>query len=209
MNLEQAIEELRPLMEQMHATREVTLQRSRKLIQTCSKAIRHMHRKQFEAADTLLAEARALSREARAGAAGFPEILYAGYIQDAEKEYVEAATVLAIIRGAAIPAMADLDVQPVSYLNGLGEAASEVRRYLLDELRAGRYSEAEEILGKMERIYDDLITFDFPDGMTGGLRRTCDALRAVIERTRSDLTLTHSQGELLRALRERMEESRG
>ena len=88
----------------------------------------------------------------------------------------------------------------MSYLNGMGEAASEVRRFALDEMRRGNIDAASSILKQMETIYDDLITFDYADSMTGGLRRTCDALRAVIERTRSDLTATASQQELVREL---------
>ena len=187
----------------MHAAREAALTHSRKLIQTSSKCIRHVHRKQFSEASELLSQARGLATEARRQAADYPEILYAGYIQDAEKEMVEAAAVLAVAQGQPIPSPSTLGVQAASYLNGMGEAASELRRFLLDELRAGRFDEAGRILAEMEAIYDDLITFDYPDGLTNGLRRTCDALRAVIERTRSDLTMTTVQGELLRELRNR------
>lgn len=120
---------------------------------------------------------------------------------------VEAAAVLAIVLGRQYPKPEELGTLIMSFLNGMGEAASECRRFALDEMRRGRLQEAEEILIQMETIYDDLITFDFSDSMTGGLRRTCDALRAVIERTRSDLTMTMSQQELvseLRATREKL-----
>lgn len=203
MNWNQIVEELRPALDGMHAAREAALTHSRKLIQTSSKCIRHVHRKQFSEATELLSQARGLATEARRQAADYPEILYAGYIQDAEKEMVEAAAVLAVAQGQPIPSPSSLGVQAASYLNGMGEAASELRRFLLDELRAGRFDEAGRILAEMEAIYDDLITFDYPDGLTNGLRRTCDALRAVIERTRSDLTMTTVQGELLRELRNR------
>jgi len=120
---------------------------------------------------------------------------------------VEAAAVLSIVRGRPYPTVRELGAQVMSYLNGMGEAASEVRRFALDEMRRGNISEASAILSQMETIYDDLITFDYADSMTGGLRRTCDSLRAVIERTRSDLTATASQQELvkeLQAMRERL-----
>ncbi|AIE87246.1 haloacid dehalogenase superfamily protein [Fimbriimonas ginsengisoli Gsoil 348] len=114
---------------------------------------------------------------------------------------VEAAAVLAIVHDRPYPSAEELGAQVMSYLNGMGEAASEVRRYALDEMRHGRLDKAEQILRQMETIYEDLITFDYADSMTGGLRRTCDALRAVVERTRSDLTATASQQELVRELR--------
>jgi translin len=147
-----------------------------------------------------LVQARQIASEARDALKDFPELYHTGYLQDAEKEMVEAAAVLALIKGEPFPTHVDLGAGIMSYLNGMGEAASEVRRFALDELRKGKLAESERILGQMESIYDELITFDYPDGMTGGLRRTCDALRAVIERTRSDLTATATQQELVRQL---------
>lgn len=185
----------------MHVAREAGLPLCRQIVQTSSKSIRHVHRHQFDEARKLLEEARELSRQARTKMGDFGEIFYAGYLHDAEKEMVEAAGVLAIVHDEPAPDPGQLGVLLATYLNGMAEAASEVRRFALDEMRKGRIEEAERILGAMEAIYDELITFDFPDSMTGGLRRTCDALRAVIERTRSDLTATTSQRELIEELR--------
>jgi translin len=196
------IEGLRPEMEAMHQTRELALSQCRKLIQTSAKCIRHVHRRQFDEAKALLIEAKAIAKAARVGLDPHGPLLYAGYLQDAEKEMVEAAAVLAIALDEPIPSSAELGVQITSYLNGMGEAASECRRYVLDEMRKGSLEQAERMLSAMETIYEDLITFDYADSLTGGLRRTCDALRAVVERTRSDLTMTHSQQELLGALRQ-------
>ncbi len=201
MSLAELSGELRTEMDAMHKRREKALAGSRLIIQTSSKCIRHVHRHQFEQALELLNETKRLAADLRAEVSDAPSILYAGYIQDAEKEMVEAAAVFSIATGVEIPTRADLKVDIPSYLNGLGEAASECRRYVLDELRKGSMEEAERLLSWMEAIYDELITFDYPDSLTGGLRRTCDALRAVVERTRSDLTLTFNQRELLAELR--------
>jgi translin len=184
----------------MHDAREATLQQCRKLGQLAAKSIRHVHRRQFEEAERLLSEAKEVAAKARELLKPFPE-LNPAYLHDSEKEMVEAAAVLAIVQRRDYPTPADLGAQVMSYLNGMGEAASEVRRFALDEIRHGHTDEAERILGAMETIYEDLITFDYADSMTGGLRRTCDALRAVVERTRSDLTATSSQQELVRELR--------
>jgi len=194
------VDGLRAEAQRMHEAREGTLARCRLLIQTSAKCIRHLHRGQFDEARTLLQNAKDAAAAAREPIRAFPVIYYAGYLQDAEKELVEAAVVLSMIAGEPFPRPAELGVGLVPYLHGLGEAASEVRRYALDELRKGRADKAEAILVQMETIYDDLITFDFPDGMTGGLRRTTDALRAVIERTRSDLTATAVQQRLIKEL---------
>lgn len=192
---------VRTEMESRHKTREGALQKCRLLIQTSSRCIRHIHRRQFEKAASLLQEAKGISTTARAEMEPHPTVRYAPYLQDAEKEMVEAAAVMAIVRNEPVPSADDLGVDAVSYLNGMGEAASECRRYVLDEMRGGSLNEAERMLGQMEAVYDELITFDYPDSLSGGLRRTCDALRAVVERTRSDLTMTQVQRELMDELR--------
>lgn len=185
----------------MHEGREAGLSQCRKLVQTSAKCIRHVHRHQFDEARRLLGEAKQVASDARQALKPFPELYHAGYLHDSEKEMVEAAAVLAIVQGDPLPTPEELGAGTMAYLNGMGEAASEVRRYALDLMRHGGIDDAERILVQMETIYDDLITFDYPDAMTGGLRRTCDALRAVIERTRSDLTATVTQRELVRELR--------
>lgn len=184
----------------MHEAREAALVECRKLGQLAAKSIRHVHRHQFEEAHVLLAEAKIVADRARQILAPFPE-LNPAYLHDSEKEMVEAAAVLAIVQETALPTPEDLGAQVMSYLNGMGEAASEVRRFALDRMRHGHIEEAACILSQMEQIYEELITFDYADSMTSGLRRTCDALRAVIERTRSDLTATSSQQELVRELK--------
>lgn len=192
---------------EMHEAREKGLSYCRSLIQTSARCIRHIHRHQFSEAEQLLGEAHKIAREAQEVLRPFPPLYHAGYLHDAEKEMVEASAVLAIVKETRYPSAKDLGVGIMSYLNGMGEAASECRRFALDEMRKGRLDVAERILLHMEEIYDDLITFDYSDSMTGGLRRTCDALRPVIERTRSDLTATASQRELiaeLKAVREKM-----
>lgn len=201
MTFDEAMSTARADLERIHAARESTLQLSRQLIQLSSKAIRHVHRNQLTEAGELIASGKAISRKLREELTNTPEVLYAGYLQDAEKELVEAAIVYSMVQKEPFPDAAELGVQVSSYLNGLGEAASEARRYMLDVMRSGNNDEATRILKQMELIYDELISFDFPDGMTGGLRRTCDALRAVIERSRSDLTMTVIQSKLIDELR--------
>jgi translin len=197
---DQTVLELKERAQGMHEAREAALGHCRKLGQLAARSIRHVHRHQFDEAESLLEQAKQAAEAARASLRPFPE-LNPAYVHDSEKEMVEAAAVLAIVRGLPYPTPQELGAQVMSYLNGMGEAASEVRRFALDSIRHGKVDEAEAILGQMEMIYEDLITFDFSDAMTGGLRRTCDALRAVVERTRSDLTLTTTQQALTEELR--------
>ena len=124
------------------------------------------------------------------------ELENTGFVRDAHKEFAEARLVLALVTGEPIPDPDELHVDPAAYLNGLGESAGEIRRYLLDSIRKGDLSRGEELLAAMDDIYNVLVTMDFPDAITGGLRRTTDMVRGVLERTRSDLTLVIRQKDL-------------
>jgi translin len=163
---------------------------SRRTIQACAAAIRAVHRAEFDAAEARIAEAASLLGEADAEVAAHPDVRHGGYLHDAKKEFAEANLTLAFVRGDPLPTPQALRVEIPAYLNGMAEAASELRRNLLDCLRAGRLERAEGLLGVMDDVYGLLVTIDYPDALTGGLRRTTDALRAVIERSRGDLTTT-------------------
>jgi len=183
-----------------HAAREIGLAAGRRTIRASGLSIRAVHRGHTEDAAARLAEARAAILEAHEALAPHPAIAHAGFLHDAEKEYAEAALTAALARAAPLPGPEELGVAGPAWCNGLAEAASELRRHLLDRLRAGELEEAERLLAAMDDVYDLLVTIDFPDAITGGLRRTTDALRAVLERTRSDLTLTLVQARLHAAL---------
>lgn len=192
-----------PLREELgaiNAAREVALPACRRAIRASSRAIRSVHRQQFDDARSLIAEARAAVHEAQRALEPHPMIAFAGFLHDAEKEYVEAEVTLALVSDDDLPGARELNVQPQAWLNGLAEAASELRRHALDRLRAGELDRAEQLLSAMDDVYDLLVTIDEPDAVTGGLRRTTDALRAVLERTRADLTLTAVQARLQRAI---------
>ncbi|HEY7439042.1 MAG TPA: haloacid dehalogenase [Acidimicrobiia bacterium] len=178
----------RRALDEKHSARELTLSASRQAIQSCAASIRAVQREEFERAQTLADEAGAHLARADAAVAAHPDVRHGGYLHDAKKEYAEARATLAFVRGDPLPQPAEIGVDIPAYLNGLAEAASELRRHILDCLRAGRLARAEELLVVMDEVYALLVTIDYPDALTGGLRRTTDALRAVIERTRGDLT---------------------
>lgn len=156
----------------------------------------------------MTADCEASLREAQSSLAPFPVVAYAGFLHDAEKEYAEAVLTARFVLGGSTPGWEELGVGIPAWLNGLAEAASELRRHLLDRLRGGETGTAERLLAQMEDVYEALVTVDFPDAVTGGLRRTADALRAVLERTRSDVTTTVLQGRLQEALESRAREER-
>jgi translin len=201
-DLETAIQRIQEDFEARNEARDQALRRSRNLIRLCATAIRASHRDEWDDARDLLSQADAAAREMQEALRSYPDLLSAGYTQDALKELVEAHVTLAIASGAAIPEPETLGVAYPAYLNGLCEGASEMRRRSLDELRRGNTTEAERLLAAMDEVYDLLVTFDFPDAITGGLRRRVDQFRAVLERTRGDLTNSLRQDLLIQALRE-------
>ncbi len=199
-NLDAIAEQIRAELTIKNSARDTTLARSRELIRFCSLAIRATHREEFVEAEQLLATARAAADEMKAGIASHPDLYFTGYTQDALKELVEAYITFAIVNGRALPTPEELDVPDAAYLNGLCEAASELRRRTLDVIRQDRMAEGERLLAAMDDVYGVLVTMDFPDAITGGLRRATDALRPVLERTRGDLTNSLQQEKLLREL---------
>jgi translin len=198
----------RSVLESKHKARETTLAACRKTIQACAASIRAVHRDEFDTAEELSAQAAAHLAEAMAAVEQHTDIRHAGFVHDASKEYAEARITLAFVRGDALPTADELvGVEVQANLNGMAEAASELRRYVLDQLRRGKPDRGEELLGYMDEVYTLLITIDFPDAMTGGLRRTTDALRGVLERTRGDLTTSLLQTRLLQGIEGRQPQS--
>ena len=171
-------------------------------------AIRAVHRDEFREARELIAVAAAYLAEADAALDGHPDVRFAGFIHDAKKEFAEANLTLAFVADNAIPTAAELGVEVQAYLNGMAEAASELRRQVLDCLRLEETDEAERLLAVMDNVYGVLITVDYPDALTGGLRRSTDALRAVLERTRGDVTTALVVARLQRTVDQRVESDR-
>jgi translin len=187
-------------LEVKNKARDQALARSRELIRYCANAIRAAHRAQYDEAAQLLSTAREAARQMVSDLADHPDLCYAGYTQDALKEFAEASITLALITDRPLPTPEELEVMPATYLNGLGEAMGELRRYVLDVMRHGQVERCERVLQAMEDVYSVLVTIDYPDALTGGLRRTTDMVRGVLERTRGDLTVAARQDVLQRAL---------
>jgi translin len=190
-----------------YAARERALPLCRELIRTAANSIRAVHRDEFDQAGEMLARGEEILREIRAALAGHADIYHAGFVHDAAKEYAEARITLALVSGGKLPSPADLEVEGAAWLNGLAEAGGELRRYLLDQLRRGNVDRCEPFLALMDDIYTALVTVDFPDAMTGGLRRNTDMVRGVLEKTRGDLTVAVRQQDLearMRGLEDRL-----
>lgn len=194
--------QIRAALSDKDVARDQAIRHSRELIRLCSECIRAIHRNDWEDADVRLVTVRDGANQMRQLVSGYPDLYYSGYTQDALKEVAEAFITYAMIRGQALPTPTTLGIEPATYLNGMAEAATELRRFILDILRMkeGDSAEAERLLGWMDAVYDELVTFDFPDAITNGLRRQTDVVRGVLERTRGDLTTTLRQQYLQEAL---------
>jgi translin len=201
-NLDAIVEEIRAHFVSKNKAREQALPLCREAIRHSANAIRAVHRSEFEAGQELIGKAAGLLREARAALQDHPDIFHAGFVHDSQKEFAEASLTLALVANRPLPTPEELRVERAAYLNGLGEAVGELRRHLLDSLRGGDVEHCEECLTAMDDIYSVLVTFDYPDAMTAGLRRTTDNVRGILERTRGDLTLAVRQRDLERKLAE-------
>ncbi len=180
-------------LSQAYAAREQAFPLSRKTIHLCASAIRAAHRREHDPARVLLQEAKRNLDEIRSALKDHPDLYYSGYVQDAQKEYAEAWATLAFLSGEPLSTPQALGVEIVSYINGLAEAASELRRSILDALRRNEIEPCESWMETMDEVYSLLVTLDFPEALTGGLRHTTDQLRSVLERTRGDLTMALRQ----------------
>jgi translin len=176
------------VLQARHDAREVTLPACRQVIRESALAIRATHRHDLDDARRHLAAADQLLHTAAQATTDHPAVREAGFLHDAQKEFAEANLTLAFVADEPAADAAALGVEVPAYLNGLAEAASELRRGVLDQLRADEIREAQRLFTLMEEAYELLVTIDYPDALTGGLRRATDALRAVLERTRGDIT---------------------
>ena len=200
--IELIMEEVRATFVRKHEAREQALLLCRDALRYAANAIRAVHRREVDVAQERIGQARTLLQQAREALRDHPDIYYAGFVHDAQKEYVEACVTFAVIAGEPLPRPEELEVELPAYLNGMGEAVGELRRHILDRMREGQVDHCEAMLGAMDDIYAALVTFDYPDAITGGLRRTTDAMRGILERTRGDFTVSVLQRELERKLEE-------
>jgi translin len=194
-------EDLRRRFDARVQARERALPASRRAIRSCANAIRAIHRGELDLAHRLMDEAGAAIDEGLSAVADHPDIGFAGYLQDAQKEYAEARLTEVIVKGeSVVPTPDALGVEDAPYLGGMAEAIGEARRRVLDLLREGRVDDGDAVLSAMEDLYAVLVTMDYPDAITGNLRRSTDVARSLIEKTRGDLAVARVSQDLHDAL---------
>ena len=200
--LENIANQIREKFDVLTALRDQALTEARQLTRACSLAIRAVHRGDQEGMEEHLTNARKLANKLRDDLKEYPDLFFAGYTQDALKEFVEANVTCALILNQPLQTTEDLRVREATYLNGLAEVVGELRRRILDILRSGYSEEAERLLGYMDEIYSVLVTMDYPDAITNGLRRQTDLARGIIEKTRGDVTFSLRAETLKQAIAE-------
>ncbi|OIO87540.1 MAG: haloacid dehalogenase [Anaerolineae bacterium CG2_30_58_95] len=198
--LEEIADQIRQDFDVKTAARDKALAQARALTRACALSIRAVHRDETDVMQAHLDEARKLAEALRSDLAQYPDLYFAGYTQDALKEYAEASITCALIQHQPLPTPDELGVIHPTYLNGLAEAVGELRRRCLDILRHGYSNEAENLLGHMDDIFSVLVTMDYPDAITNGLRRQTDVARSILERTRGDITFSQRGEHLERSL---------
>ena len=198
--LDAAVAGVRARLQSANEARERALPLCRSAIRHAANCIRSVHRGEIDRAEELLAQSRAAVGEAAEATRDVPAVFHAGFLHDAQKEFAEASVTLALVTGRPLPTPAELAVEGPAYLHGLSESVGELRRSLLDALRRGAVEDGERTLAQMDDIYSLLVTVDYPDAMTGNLRRSTDAARSILERTRGDYTLAVQQERLARRL---------
>ena len=183
-----------------HQARETAFSASRQIIRNSANAIRATHRGEFDQANALMDQVAGLVAEVERVRESHPRVYYSGFVEDSLKEYAEAKATLAFVQGVVPPGPDDLSMGSAPYLNGVAEAVGELRRFILDSLRRDDFTRTDELLGIMDDVYTVLVSMDFPEAVTGGLRRRTDSARGILERTRGDVTLAVRQ----RSLEERL-----
>ncbi len=202
MDLEPIAQRIRDEFTRKQGSRDDALRLSRETIRFCATSIRSTHRGESDQASKILEDARQHLELLFSAVSDYPDLRHSGFVDDVQKEFAEASATYAIVFGSTVPTPEDIGVDDAPYLNGLGEAAEELRRFILDRIREGEFRQCEDALSAMEDIYRVLVTIDFPDAMTGGLRRTTDMVRGVLERTRGDLTMAIRQQDLAEQLKQ-------
>ena len=198
--LDQIVENIRTNFDARNHARDEALAVCRLLTRHCANAIRAVHREETLVVNEHLSEAGKLAKQLQTSLKNFPDLYFSGYTQDALKEFVEATITRALVLNEHLPSPEQIGVEGSTYLNGLAEVTGELRRRCMDILRQGYSAEAERLLGCMDDIYAVLVTIDYPDAITSGLRRQTDLVRGIVERTRGDLTISQREQHLELAL---------
>jgi len=199
MNLEKIIEKIRAQLDELDKYREKAIKLSRGTVRLCGESIRAVHTRDYKKAIDKNNFAMEKLEELKMLAKNAPDFLNS-YLTIAFQEYVEANVLLNLIQKNDFPSPDELQVPYVPYLLGLGDVIGELRRFALDALRFNKIEEMQRMLSLMEKIYSELMFFDYPKAIIPGLRRKTDIARSLVEKTRGDAATAVQQEKLLAEL---------
>ncbi|HII81072.1 MAG TPA: haloacid dehalogenase [Methanosarcina sp.] len=198
--LEEISNRIRENLEVKDRIREEGLKISREIVRECRTASFALHGKDFEKASNSIETAGKALKKLEARFEGHADIYHAGFVEHAQQEYSEVSVLYSLLKDEgkmlSLPSPDELGVEYTAYLNGLGDVVGELRRHILDLIRGEAFEKAEVFLGIMENIHATLMDFDYPDAITGGLRRKTDVSRSLIEKTRGDVVNAIQQQKL-------------
>jgi translin len=194
------IEHIREELEEKDKAREQGITLSREVVRNCRVAMQHVHKMELERAYSMIQTARENMEKMNLVLKDQPDLYYGGFVEHAQQEFTECSVIYALVSGKGIPQPEELKVEPVAYLNGLGDVGGEIKRHILDLIRNGMLDDGERYLNIMEELYTGLMLFDYPDAMTHGLRAKTDRLRLLLEIARGELTAAVRQQKLEMAM---------
>ncbi len=194
------IEHIREELEEKDKAREQGITLSREVVRNCRVAMQHVHKMELERAYSMIQTARENVEKMRSVLEDQPDLYYTGFVEHAQQEFTECSVIYALVSGKGIPQPEELKVEPVAYLNGLGDVGGEIKRHILDLIRNGMLDDGERYLNIMEELHTGLMLFDYPDAMTHGLRAKTDRLRLLLEIARGELTAAVRQQKLEMAM---------
>ncbi|HEY3273140.1 MAG TPA: haloacid dehalogenase [Methanocella sp.] len=200
--MKEICDHIRVRFDDMDRAREHSLGLSRRVIRNSGDAIKAIHREEWDRADQLINETGDLIKQVNDLLSDKPDIYYSGYVGNAQTEYAEVSVLSAVLRDTTIPTPHELGIDDAAYLNGIGDVVGELRRHILDLIRKGRPAEGEKYLDVMDEFYTEMMSIDYPDAITHGLRKKTDVARSLIERTRGDLTNALQVKDLKNAMEE-------
>lgn len=200
MDLEKLFNQFREEIDSDDLIRERILPISREAVRKCSESIKHTHRKEFAKAETLLDDAYSLITEGENELTKSEFLLKSRIFDIAYQELTEAAYLLSIIQSGHLKINEKYNIPSRPYMTGLADTIGELRRSILDSIRAERIESAENLLSIMEEILESLVTFDYPNALIPDLRRKCDVARSIVEKTRGDVTTAIQTARLVKKL---------
>jgi translin len=195
-NVKPSLNKISKSLLEVQDAREFLLKNTREIIILCSKSIISVHTEDMKSAKHNLKQADMLLKKYKKKATSDLR----RYMIMPEQEFVEAASLIAIVEKNEIPSEKELDVMPESYVLGLMDCVGELKRMIFDKIRIGDIDNASRIFDIMENLYLHLYPFSMYDKVLKEARRKIDVDRILVDDVRGAITEEKRRSELIKAL---------